>query len=80
VTLSESDDNSLLGAFGTGPGGPALDVPNYIQGHLGLNDPRSGKPYISTLRSSLPKLWDSWETRSIVLSRGPALTTSTSRC
>lgn len=40
MTLSESDDNSLLGTFGTSPGDPALDVPNYTQG-ISVHDPRS---------------------------------------
>jgi Carboxypeptidase regulatory-like domain len=48
ITLSESDDTSLLGTFGTGPGGPGLDVPNYTPGNLHFTNPRSGNPYFNT--------------------------------
>ena len=48
ITLSESDDSSLLGTFGTGPGGPGLDVPNYLPGSFHFTNPRSGQPYFNT--------------------------------
>jgi len=40
VYLTESDDNSLLGTFGTGQGN-MIDEPNYTPGNLGRLDPRT---------------------------------------
>jgi hypothetical protein len=40
VTITESDDNSLLGTGSSGPPGPALDVPNFTPGPLNFSDPR----------------------------------------
>jgi hypothetical protein len=46
ITLNESDDNSLLGTFGTGPNGTTIDTPNYNGGSLTFNhNPRTGLPY-----------------------------------
>ncbi len=46
ITLNESDDNSLLGTFGTGPNGTTIDTPNFDGGTLTFNrNPRSGLPY-----------------------------------
>jgi hypothetical protein len=46
VFLTEPDDNSLLGTFGTGPGGNGVDTPNFNGGTLTFNrNPRSGLPY-----------------------------------
>lgn len=47
VTLSEDDDNSLLGTGGSGIGG-AIDVPNYSPGNLHFTNPRSGLAYFDT--------------------------------
>jgi hypothetical protein len=47
VYLSESDDNSLLGTFGTGQGG-MVDVPNRLPGPLKITDPRKGDPVSGT--------------------------------
>ncbi len=46
VTMTESDDNSLLGTFSPGAG-PDVDRPNYTPGNLQFNDPRSGLPYLN---------------------------------
>ena len=46
VFLTENDDNSLLGTFGTGPNGNGVDTPNFKGGTLTFNrNPRSGLPY-----------------------------------
>jgi hypothetical protein len=46
VFLTENDDNSLLGTFGTGPNGNGVDTPNFNGGTLTFNrNPRSGLPY-----------------------------------
>jgi hypothetical protein len=45
VTLTERDDNSLLGTFCTGPNCGEVDTPNYLGGSLRFHDPRSGQPY-----------------------------------
>jgi hypothetical protein len=47
VTLTESDDNSLLGT-GTSGIGPAVDVPVYTPGNLHFTNPRTGLPYFNT--------------------------------
>ena len=47
VTISETDDGSLLGTFGSGIG-PGLDSPNYVGGAFHFTDPRSAKPYFNT--------------------------------
>ena len=47
VSLSEVDDRSLLGTFGSGIGA-AVDTPNFLGGKLNFTDPRSGKPYFNT--------------------------------
>jgi hypothetical protein len=44
VSLSESDDHSLLGVNA----GASVDLPNYTPGNLQYNDPRSGQPYFNT--------------------------------
>jgi hypothetical protein len=43
VTLSESDDHSLLGVYY----GASIDLPNYTPGRLQYNNPRSGMPYFN---------------------------------
>jgi len=49
VTITEGDDRSLLGLFGTGIGGGNVDVPDFTRGSLNLSDPRSTtKPYFNT--------------------------------
>ena len=47
VTLSEQDDNSLLGTGGSGIGGD-VDEPDYTPGNLNRTNPRSGLPYFNT--------------------------------
>ncbi len=47
VTLSEQDDNSLLGTGTSGIGGD-VDVPNHISGNLHFANPRTGLPYFNT--------------------------------
>lgn len=44
VSMSEVDDNSLIGSFG----GLPIDFPNYTPGNLEYNNPRSGKEYFNT--------------------------------
>ncbi len=41
VTLRETDDQSLLGAY------PYIDTPNYTPGNLQIANPRSGQPYFN---------------------------------
>jgi hypothetical protein len=48
VTLSESDDRSLLGTRSAGAIGLAVDTPNFTPGSLSFTDPRSGQPYFNT--------------------------------
>ena len=48
ISLSESDDNSLTGTSGTGPGGESIDTPNYTPGKLQISDARPGDPYFNT--------------------------------
>lgn len=48
VTLTESDDNSLLGTAGAGAISLPVDTPNYMPGQLNITDPRSRKPYFNT--------------------------------
>lgn len=43
VTLTESDDRSLIGDFSFG-----VNTPNFSGGNLHFADPRSGKPYFNT--------------------------------
>jgi hypothetical protein len=47
VTLSEQDDNSLLGTSSSGIGGD-VDLPDYTPGNLNRTNPRSGLPYFNT--------------------------------
>ncbi len=67
VYLTEGDDNSLLGTFGTGQGN-MIDVPNRLPGSLNITDPRKGdpasgtNPYFNTslfVRESLGQLGNS---------------------
>jgi hypothetical protein len=59
VTISEQDDNSLLGTFCTGPTCAVVDTPNFTPGPLNFTDPRSRdangnpKPYFNTSLFSL---------------------------
>jgi hypothetical protein len=59
VTISEQDDNSLLGTFCTGPTCAVVDTPNFTHGPLNFTDPRSRdangnpKPYFNTSLFSL---------------------------
>jgi hypothetical protein len=46
ITLIESDDNSLLGTFFTGPIPLPIDTPNYFGAPLHIGDPRKG-PYFA---------------------------------
>ena len=47
VTLTENDDNSLLGTASAGAISLPVDTPNYTPGSLQITDPRSGKPYFN---------------------------------
>ena len=47
VYLTESDDNSLLGTFGTGQGN-MIDEPNRLPGPLEITNPRKGNPATGT--------------------------------
>jgi hypothetical protein len=47
VTLTEQDDNSLLGTNSTGPTGSVVDTPNFTRGPLNFTNPRSGQPYFN---------------------------------
>ncbi len=47
VTLSETDDRSLLGAVSGGTGS-SVDLPSYNGAKLTYKDPRSGLPFFST--------------------------------
>ncbi len=47
VTLSESDDRSLLGAVNGGTSS-SVDLPQYIGGKLNFQNPRSGLSYFNT--------------------------------
>ncbi len=47
VTLSENDDNSLLGTGGSGIGA-GIDVPDFTPGNLDFTNPRTGLPYFNT--------------------------------
>jgi hypothetical protein len=47
VYLTENDDYSLLGTFGTGQGNQ-IDVPNRLMGPLNITDPRKGDPASKT--------------------------------
>jgi hypothetical protein len=59
VTITEQDDNSLLGTFCTGPTCAVVDTPNFTPGSLNFTDPRSRdatgnpKPYFNTSLFSL---------------------------
>jgi len=46
VTLSEPDDNSLLGTNGSG--GAQVDRPDYTPGNLNFTNPRARLPYFNT--------------------------------
>ncbi|MCU1308295.1 MAG: Oar protein, partial [Acidobacteriaceae bacterium] len=48
VTLTETDDRSLLGTSGAGAISLPVDTPNFTPGSLNISDPRSGKPYFNT--------------------------------
>jgi Carboxypeptidase regulatory-like domain len=48
VTLTEQDDNSLLGTGGAGAISLPVDTPNFTPGKLNITDPRSGKSYFNT--------------------------------
>jgi hypothetical protein len=48
VTMLESDDNSLLGTFYSGPTYYTADTPDYLGGNLGIKNPRTGLPYFNT--------------------------------
>lgn len=56
VTITEQDDNSLLGTYCTGPTCAVLDTPNYTPGNLHFTDPHSGQPYFNTSLFSLEAL------------------------
>jgi hypothetical protein len=56
VTLTEQDDNSLLGTYCTGPTCAVIDTPNYTPGSLQFTDPHSGKPYFNTSLFTLEAL------------------------
>jgi hypothetical protein len=47
ISLSESDDRSLLGATGGGTSS-SVDLPQYLGGRLTFQNPRSGLPYFNT--------------------------------
>jgi hypothetical protein len=47
VSLTEVDDRSLAGSFGSGVGLPP-DTPSFLGGHLNFTNPRSGNPYFNT--------------------------------
>jgi hypothetical protein len=47
VSMTEVDDRSLAGSFGSGVGLPP-DTPNFLGGHLNFTNPRSGNPYFNT--------------------------------
>jgi hypothetical protein len=48
VTLTEMDDNSLLGTGGAGAISLPVDTPNYTPGSLHFTDPRLQQPYFNT--------------------------------
>ena len=48
VTLTEQDDNSLMGTSGAGAISLPVDTPNFTPGALKITDPRSGRPYFDT--------------------------------
>jgi len=47
VTLTEMDDNSLLGTAGAGAISLPVDTPNFTPGPLNITDPRTGQPYFN---------------------------------
>jgi hypothetical protein len=47
IGLTEVDDRSLAGTFGSGVGSPP-DTPNFMGGPLNFTNPRSGKNYFNT--------------------------------
>ncbi len=61
VFINDPCDCSLLGVFGTGPGG-ILDAPNFTPGPLNFTDPRKGNPgtlknpYFNTSLFSAPAI------------------------
>lgn len=57
VTLSEADDNSLLGSCNSGPNNNCIDEPNFSPGKI-LHDtnPRNGNPYFNISAFSPEKL------------------------
>ncbi|HEV2425187.1 MAG TPA: carboxypeptidase regulatory-like domain-containing protein [Terriglobia bacterium] len=48
VTITEQDDNSLLGTWCTGPTCSVVDTPNFTPGPLQFTNPRSGNVYFNT--------------------------------
>jgi hypothetical protein len=46
ISLTESDDHSLLGTGGTNAS--TVDTPNFLGGNLNFTNPRSGLPYFNT--------------------------------
>jgi hypothetical protein len=48
VTLTETDDNSLLGTSSAGAISLPVDTPTYTPGPLNITDPRSRTPYFNT--------------------------------
>jgi len=56
VTLTETDDNSLLGTSSAGAISLPVDTPNFTSGSLNISDPRSGKPYFNTSLFSVEDL------------------------
>jgi len=56
VTLTETDDNSLLGTSSAGAISLPVDTPNFTSGSLNISDPRSQKPYFNTSLFSVEDL------------------------
>jgi hypothetical protein len=56
VTISEQDDNSLLGTWCTGPTCSVVDTPNFTPGPLKFTNPRTGNAYFNTSLFSLEAL------------------------
>jgi hypothetical protein len=56
VTLTETDDRSVLGTRGAGAISLPVDTPNFTPGSLSIKDPRSGQPYFNTSLFSLEDL------------------------
>jgi len=56
VTLTETDDNSLLGTSSAGAISLPVDTPNFTPGSLSIRDPRSRQPYFNTSLFSVETL------------------------